>query len=237
MDTLMGAAVDPRVQELHITAQSWLPRLNEIIFETYKGWYGNKEYEVHSGIFGDDALVKFTPNKHVETTANVVSYPIAGADVTDTNIQLGQMLGMNTISRRSFMQRHPWIEDADDEVARIEEEMFEQAAINAILSRAQDPASGMQLTYLAKLERHRRENPDGDIFVAIEKADEEVKEEQAAEPAEPGPGQLFPPEMAPGLEGAGPAALGPLTPPVAPPPEGTENFTQLVNALGTGQGV
>jgi hypothetical protein len=236
MDSLMGAAIDPRVQELHVVAETWFPRLNEIIFETFKGWHGNTEYEVHSGIYGNEGLQKFVPNKHVATTANTVSYAIAGADVTDTNIQLGQMFGMGTMSRQTLMQRHPWIDDAEEEVARIEEEMFEEAARNAILARAGDPTSGMQLTYLAKLERHRRSNPDGDIFTAIEAADKEIAEEQAAQPPAPPPGQPLPPELAPGLEGAGPAALGPLTPPVAPPPEGTENFTQLVNALGTGQG-
>jgi hypothetical protein len=70
-----------------------------------------------------------------------------------------------------------------------------------------------------------------DIFQAIEKADEEIREEQAAAAPPPGEGQVIPPEMAAGLA-AGPEGMAPQQ---APPSNefSPEAARQLVDALRT----
>ena len=74
-----------------------------------------------------------------------------------------------------------------------------------------------------------------DIFEAIEKADEEIRQEQAAVAPPPGEGMAMAPEQAMGLA-AGPAGMAPQSPPGGPPggefsPEAAQ---QLVGALRAG---
>lgn len=201
IDALMGAAVDPRIQEMQEIVQAWLPTLNEVVLETYKAYWPNKKFVLVSGWATDPGEVTFTPSEHIETLANAVSYPIAGADVQSTNIILGQLLGSEAISRRTFRERHPWIGDPAEEAARVEEETMERAALQSILNQAMQPpeAGGMSLPQLALIEKVRREDPAGDIFTAIEGAQRKMQEMQAQQAPPPPPGMAAAPEAMPGM--------------------------------------
>lgn len=201
IDALMGAAVDPRIQEMQEVVQAWLPTLNEITLETYKAYWPNKKFTLVSGWPTDSGEVTFTPSEHIETLANAVSYPIAGADVQSTNIILGQLLGSEAISRQTFRERHPWIGDPAEEAARVEEETMERAALQSILNQAMQPpqAGGMSLPQLALIEKSRRSNPAGDIFDAIELAQKRMQEMQAQQAPPAPPGMAAPPETMPGM--------------------------------------
>lgn len=230
IDALMGAAVDPRIQEMQEVMQAHLPHLNEVILETYKSYWGAKKFTMVSGWPSDSGEVVFTPNEHIETAANTVSYPIAGADVQSTNIILGQLLGADAISRKTFRERHPWIDDAASESARVDEETFERAAMQSLLAQAQ--TGQLPLIFLAEIEQARRADPNGDIFTAIQEADQRMRERQAAEAA------ANTPEAQPGLavpEGANPT--NPMPPGAAPggqsigAPENLAGLRELMNAL------
>lgn len=201
IDALMGAAVDPRIQEMQEVVETWLPTLNEVVFETYKAYWPAKKFTLVSGWPTDSGEVVFTPSEHIETTANSVSYPIAGADVQATNIILGQLLGSEAISRQTFRERHPWIGDPAEEAARVEEETMERAALQSILNQAMQPpqAGGMSLPQLALIEKARREDPAGDIFTAIETAQRRMQEMQAQQAPPAPPGMAAPPEQMPGM--------------------------------------
>jgi hypothetical protein len=88
----------------------------------------------------------------------------------------------------------------------------------------------LPVVYVSKIEKHRKKGLD--IFQAIEKADEEVRAEQAAIAPGPEEGMAMAPEQAMGLAG-GPAGMAPQG---APP---TGEFSpgaaeQLVSALRAG---
>ncbi len=231
IDALMGAAVDPRIQEMQEVMQAHLPHLNEVILETYKQYWGSRKFTMVSGWPSDSGEVVFTPNEHIETSANTVSYPIAGADVQSTNIILGQLLGADAISRKTFRERHPWIDDAASESARVDEETFERAAMQSLLAQAQ--TGQLPLIFLAEIEQARRQDPNGDIFTAIQVADQRMRERQAAE------AEAQSPEAQPGLavpEGANPTnPMGGAAP--APggqtigAPENLAGLRELMNAL------
>jgi len=231
IDSLMGAAMDPRIQEMQEIMEAHLPYLNESIFATYQGYFGNKKYAMFTGYAGDSSQVEFVPNEHFETYDNVVSHSIPGADVQSTTIQLGQLLGMKGISLRTFRTKHPYIEDAEAEGRRVDEEQLEEAVMASIQQQA---LSGqLPVVYVAKIEKHRKKGLD--IFQSIEKADEEIRKEQAAAAPPPEEGQMMAPEQAPGLAG-GPEAAMQQGPPTAGPsgefsPEAAQ---QMVSALRTG---
>ena len=236
IDALMGAALDPRIQEMQEIMEAHLPHLNECLFATYKGYWGSKQFSMFTGYAGDFGQVVFTPNDHFETFDNVVSHSIPGADVQGTTIQLGQLLSMKGISLHTFRAKHPFIEDAEMEGRRVDEEQLEDAVMAAIQQQA---LSGqLPVVYVSKIEKHRKKGLD--IFEAIEKADEEIRAQQAAVAPEPEAGMAMAPEQAMGLA-AGPAGMGPQGPPGGPggPPSGEfspEAAQQLVAALGQGVG-
>ena len=227
IDALMGAALDPRIQELQEIMEAHLPYMNECIFASYKGYFGGKKFSMYTGYPGDFGQVEFTPKEHFEINDNVVSHSIPGADIQGTTIQLGQLLSMKGISLRTFRTKHPFIEDAEMEGRRVDEESLEEAVMAAIQQQA---LSGqLPVVYVSKIEKHRKKGLD--IFEAIEKADAEIREEQAAVAPAPEEGMAIAPEQAMGLA-AGPAGMGPQPPgpPGAPPNVPAE----LVNALRAG---
>ena len=238
IDALMGAAVDPRIQEMQEIMQAWLPDLNKAVFETYKGYWPDKKYSVVSGWPTDNSQLTFTPAEHIELSESAVSYPIAGADVQATNIILGQMLGAEAISKRFFRERHPWIGDAQAESSQVDEELLERAAMQSILNQA---AQGqLPLPMLAEIEMARRADPNGDIFSAILAAHRKMQEQQVTE-APPAPeGMVAPPETAPGLAPGpgGAAAPAPVPEQTVGPTPNMEGLRELMNALRAGnQGV
>jgi hypothetical protein len=98
----------------------------------------------------------------------------------------------------------------------------------------------LPVVYVSKIEKHRKKGLD--IFEAIEKADEEIRKEQAAIAPSPEEGMAMAPEQALGLA-AGPAGMVPQPPPGGPggPPGGPpgggfspEAAQQLVGALRAG---
>jgi hypothetical protein len=215
-----------------------LSHLNGIIGAMWKGYWGGDKIQLISGWGGKSKVVEFVPDQIMETPANVVAYAIPGADVQSVTIQLGQLLGADAISLRTFREKHPWIGDPDDEANSVDEEKLERAVFEAVVS--QTASGSLPLTYLAKLERHRKST--GDIFEAIEAANVEVQEEQAAIPPAPPAGMGAPPEIMPGLA-AGPEQMAGVTQdpnaqpaleaPIAPT-EGQQGLSSLVNALKAG---
>jgi len=213
IDALMGASLDPRVQELQETMEAHLPYLNECIFATYRGYFDDQKFVTFTGFAGDFGHVEFTPKEHFETFDNVVSHSIPGADVQGTTIQLGQLLQMKGISLNTFRVKHPFVDDPEAEGRRVDEEQLEDAVMAGIQNQA---AQGtMPIIYVATIEKFRKDGHD--IFESIRLADEEIREQQAKEVPEPGEGQMMAPEAAPGLAGPPGAMGGPPTPEGAPP--------------------
>ena len=231
IDALMGAALDPRIQELQEIMEGHLPHLNECLFATYKGYWGSKTISTFTGYAGDFGQVEFTPDEHFETYDNVVSHSVPGADVQGTTIQLGQLLQMKGISLATFRTKHPFIEDPEAEGRRVDEEQLEEAVMVAIQQQAVQGA--LPVIYISKIEKYRKKGLD--IFEAIEKADEDIREMQAAQAPPPDAGQAMSPEEAMGLAGP-PQAL----PPEAAPQQGQQQgspqaaLAQMQQALMAG---
>lgn len=233
IDALMGASVDPRVQEMQEIMAAHLPYLNEVILQSYRAYWDDKKFIFVSGWSGDPGMVEFTPSIHIETTMNTVTYPIAGTDAQGLTIMLGQLLGTKAISRRTFRERHPFIGDAEEEGARVDEEEFEQMAMQAIM---QQVATGMMPPQvLARIETARRENPAGDIFDAVLKVQREIQEEQATPAPEAPEGMVAPPEMQPGLSDPNQLPPSPMAPnapeggTIGPNPD-LQGLRELMNA-------
>lgn len=225
MDSLMEAAVDPRIHEMHEIMQVQLGMLNESIFACYQAYWPDKQFSMFTGKPGDNQTVEFTPRVHFETRENAVAYSVPGADVQGHTIVLGQLFGTRTISQHTFRVKHPWIDDPDEEASRVEEEELERAAFEGI--QQQVAAGQLPFTFLAELERQRKNSHD--IMEAIEKADTVLRNQQAQAPApaDPTQGQVASPDQMPGLQQGQP---GQQTIPA--PDQNIQNFAGLLQALG-----
>jgi hypothetical protein len=221
IDSMMGAAVDPRIQEMQEVMVPEMEYVNEVILETYNGYWPSRKYTVFSALTGDTDALEFIPSKHVETTDNAVLYPFPGMDVQGVTIQLGQLFGMKAISLDTVRRRHPNVSDAELEATRVETELLEQAAIEGLVNQSAQGA--IPVTYLAAVAMARKNKNTGSIFEAIEAADAKLKEQQAADQAavteaEGDPMEMQ--EMQPGLAAPAqpmPGGVGPM--PQGPPPD------------------
>ncbi len=223
VEQLMSQAVTPRIQEMQEIGEAHFPHLNTAIMECYKGYWPDQKFIHFSGWPGEKGEVEFTPANDFETTENVVSYAIPGADVQGLTIIAGQLLGANIISEQGFGDIHPWVSDPAEMRRQREEEALEAAMLSSLQEQAVSGA--IPATYVARLLVLRRNVSD--LPTAIIKLDEELKAEQAKEPAEPAEGELAAPEMMPGLAppppGMGPGGMGPAPagmPPMPPPAPG-----------------
>ena len=121
---------------------------------------------------------------------------------------------MKGISLSTFRTKHPFIEDPEAEGRRVDEEQLEEAVMVAIQQQAVQGA--LPVIYISKIEKYRKKGLD--IFEAIEKADEDIREMQAAQAPPPDAGQAISPEEAMGLAGP-PQAIPPEAMAEGPPPQ------------------
>lgn len=205
IDSLMGAAIDPRIHEMHDIAAAAMTTLNEGIFETFKGYYPSRSYVIFSGWPGDQGHVEFTPTEHIESTENVVEYPIPGADGYQLTVSLAQLVQAGLMSRTSARIKHPHIPDAEAEERRILEEELNDIARMSLQQRA---AQGIPPADLAIIiEEFRNKGTINDALIA---AQERIQNRQATEAPEPEPGQITAPAAQPGLAAPGEGAEQPL---------------------------
>jgi hypothetical protein len=202
MDSLMAAAVDPRIQELHEVDEAHSVHLNALMIDTYRAYWPGRKYTMFSGWAGDRGQVEFTPAKHFETNHTVVNYAIPGADVLQTTTSLGQLYGMKGISLHTLRNRHPWIDDALAEKQMVELEELEETAKTAM--ERQVATGQLPFMYAFKIYKFRAEGKS--FFEAIEAADNEARAEQATPAGAAPPGMVAPPASMPGLA-AGPQGV------------------------------
>lgn len=241
---IYGVSVDPRVMELQRIAEHGLAEMNEDILATWESCWPDDKVTLFAGFAGNRSVDEIRPAKHIEGEhRNAVTYTIAGADVQQTTIALGQLYGTDAISLDTMRRKHPYIDDAEVEKRLVDGERIERAMFDTVLAKAQN--GELPLTYLARVSRGIIDGKT--IDEAVEEADEKLREEQATAPEAPPEGMGAPPEAMPGLEAAAPAgeqvaALGagpgpqPGGPPIGPT-DGQVGLDQLMSAMrGAGAG-
>lgn len=200
IDALSGIALDPRIQEMHEITEGYFPKLNRAVLGSYKGYFGSKSFSMYYA--KATKLVEFTPDTHIETLENSVTYRWSGADIMQLTQILGSLFGAGMIATESVMEAHPFIDDSVTEIAKIREEQMEKAMTTGL---AQQIMAGQLNPMIAAM--YVRELRDGtDAFEAMENVQKKIQTMQATQAPPPEQGQIAAPEQMPGLS-AGPAAL------------------------------
>jgi hypothetical protein len=238
IDSIVGAQVDPMIQEMHQIVESYLPFLVDMTFATYEGAWPDKKYELFSGWKNDVGVVSFTPSVELaESHRMVAQYAVAGADRQAMTIELGQLRATKAISQKTFREQHPDVGDAESEEFQTLIEDMDQALMASILQGLAAPAGtpGALDPYVGSLIREFIDS-GLPVFKAYQRAHEEAQKLQASQPAPVPPGMAGAPANMPGLGGPAQPGLGIVPPPdqtnLGPNPDQT-NLHGLVRALGT----
>jgi hypothetical protein len=223
IDAIIGAAIDPRILEMHNIASYAFQAVNRAVLAGNKKPWGSKTFYMYSGLEGDD-LLKATPDELIEvvrpagvepqlqpdgTTVdvpvdemlllhNAVEYPVPGADLQGTTIVLGQLLAAKVMGRRDFRDRHPWIPDSDI----FERNVFEEDLVDTLSQSLRQGVLSGTTAMPDAVEILAQYRKTGDEVAAFTEADRLARERQAALAPPPGEGQATAPEAQPGLSPA-----------------------------------
>jgi hypothetical protein len=223
-ESVLSAVVDFPVQEAQdILAESLYEEnvravaVAKAFFDTPTSFYVNWK--------GARVDVDYTPSKDFETDNHSVRYAHAGTDINGLAIAGGQRVGMGTMSKLTFAEIDPLIEDPVREHKQVLAEALEQAGIQSIQAQVQNPNGPWDPHNLARLTELIL-TTDQPWFMAVQQVQKETQEAQAAQ-IPPGA-----PEAQPGL--AGQAQVPPGTA-IPPPAAGEQDLGMLLRSLSQPQ--
>lgn len=224
-DSIMSAVIDFPVQEAQEILEMSLQHENKRAMAISKNYFGNEKksfYITSKGSRGAKQHIDYTPNKDFESDNNVVSYPQAGADANGLVEGAGQRVAMQTLSKRSFMEIDPTVDDPQHEWEQIQQEQMLAAIMAGLTQKLQtgeipvsDGARIMQMIADDK-------TPLQDAIIAVQK-------EAQARQATPAPAGS--PATQPGLSTPGMGAEQPPTIPAGS--QGQANLAQMLQQLHT----
>ena len=216
---LISAAQDPGLQEAQKILMAAKTAELKIAIEFDKA-YCNHEKTIHVTWRGKAAEETYTPEELWTTNKGLVSYPVAGTDTNSLAILVGQLLGLELISKETAREFLPMITDPDGEHDSIIAEQLERGFTEMLAQMVMSPDSPLQPRHVALLIKKVRDE-DVDLIDAYLEVQAMAQEEQAQPPMDPAA-----PEAMPGLDGA-----GAIPPSVQPAAEGTANLANLMGRL------
>lgn len=227
---VLSAAVDFPIQEIQEIIERSVEAENRIAVATAKA-YEKRSVSLH--VPGRGA-VEYTP-EHFESDVNFVRYAYAGADANGLTIQVGQKIGLETISRHTAMELDPLIKDVELEHDRILAEKVETAFWSSVQTMAADPNSPLTPLDLANL-ANLIVTDKMDSYAAFDKVHQDAQKRQAEKMAADAAAAQGPPGMPPGPEGMpgvqGPAGASPeAQPSIGAPAAGVTNLSSLMTQL------
>jgi hypothetical protein len=224
----MAAVTSFPVQEAQEVFAFALQEENRRAIAVMKHCFGATKKSFYYQFKGIAQAVDYVPNDVFETDVNKVTYAMAGADQNGLTVQVGQLVGIGMLSKRTGQELMPLISDPELESDRVTSEQLQAAVLASLQAQAQQGAiPPHDMGRIAKLV----ESNKVDLYAAIEQVQREAQERQASNgaPGTPtGPAAPGSPEAQPGLAQPG---MGAEQPTVGPPPQGLQNADQFLQLL------
>jgi hypothetical protein len=228
-DAVLSAVIDYPVAEAQETFATSLAQEDKIAINLAKTYGGNKTRTIYVGTGNASRAVTYIAKKVFEEDEHVVSYPATGADLNQLIIGIGQRVGLGIMSKETAASLDPYIDNPEMEKDKIIAEGLEQALMAGLQQQA---ASGsIPPLVLAKIMNLVRSDKM-ELAEALNKVTEDAMREQEREQEEmAGMEEELSPEDA--MSGAaisslaGPQAMST----VDEPPQGAQNFMQLLSTL------
>lgn len=219
---VMSATIDYKIAEVQDALAESLHEENVRAIAIDKGYF-NFSKSMYVSTKGVRGKVDYKPSDVFEDGAeHIVEYSMAGTDLEQLVITGGQRLGMNTMSRRSFMELDPMVSDAEAEDQRVRFESLENSFLVSIQTLASQPDGPMQLPDLIRL--GQKMLAQGKLWY---EAAAELQEEKQKEQAQGAPQGA--PETMPGMAMPG---QGAEVPSIGEPTQSMSNLTEMLGQLG-----
>lgn len=192
--TLLSNTIDFTIQEAQEAFEESLMEENKTAIAFCKAYGGKKTFYVNWK--GAQGHITYDPAMTFETDDNIVSYAFPGTDTGGLIIEAGQRIGMGTMSKETFMEHDPMIENVESERDRVRAEQIELAfwsSVQTLAATPEGPWQPIDIAYLDKLIRSDKLEP----YEAVEEVQRRAQERQA---------QVVPagaPEAQPGLSQPG----------------------------------
>lgn len=225
-DSILSATVDFPIASAQESFAKALEAEDRLAIDVAKAWWGDRKTSYFFVEGRKNRTGTYKPNELFNgPTHHKISYPVAGADLNNLIVGIGQRIGLGTMSKRSAAEIDPMIDDPEFEQDRITDESLYEA----MLASVQQAAAGGMLSpqvmaRVRQLVRTGEEELEGALAKAMEEEAERRAEEQQAQ------AQQAPPAGAAMMaaEGTGqPEAI----PPVEEAGQGLQNLGGLFNAL------
>ncbi len=177
-DAVMSAVVDFPVQEAQRVFAASMEAENRRAVALAKAYAGNKAVSFYVSAKGAKGRVDYTPNKHFDTDHNRVVFSNPGTDLNGLIIGAGQRIGMGTMSKKSFMESDPMVNDVESEHDEVIAESLEQALLASLQTQASQGAIPPgDIARIVELVRYNK----ADLAGAVQKVHEEAQERQATQ--------------------------------------------------------
>lgn len=224
-DQILSSVLDFPLQEMQEILAKSLKEENRLAVAIDKAYFPTSKSIFVSATDGE---ITYEAPALFETDVHFVKYSHAGVDAQGMVIELGQMVGTGLMSKRSAMESHPAIEDAQSEFDRMNMEHMRDALLGGLAQMAQDPQMAPVIAeIMLRARSSETEVEDAVIQVHKELQAMQAQQQAQAQQAPPGPAGAMP-------DAAGQPGMAEPTPSIAPPPGGLSNLTQLLTQLKRG---
>lgn len=175
-ENILSATIDFTLLQAHRVLSSSLQAENARAIAVDKGYHDTAK-SFYVGWVKAKGEVDYTPSELFVSDENLVSYAQAGTDLQGFVISAGQRVGMETLSKRSFMEKDPLVEDPEEEFDRITAESLQNALRQSILQQAGagaiPPGDVARIAMLVATDKK-------ELAEAVEQVQREAQERQAA---------------------------------------------------------
>lgn len=229
---VMAETVDFSIQEAQEILAESLKEENRIATRIAKAYGGNTKRTIWVSWKGGRGQVSYVPNRDFVTDECLVSYARAGADANEIIVGGGQRIGQGTLSKQTFMEIDPLVDDPEFEHDRVIGERLTDTLLQAFEQGvAQGSFGPVEVARIIKtVQEDQKELPDAIIAVHEAMQQQQAAAQQAAQAQSPQPVPEAQPGLSPGQAPAGaPPAIG-------PPPQSLENLRMMLRSLRMNRG-
>ena len=217
-DAILSAVLDFPIQEEQEILEVALREENLKAIEIDKAYFPKRKSIYLSASAGQ---IDYEADQLWSGAQNLwVKFAHAGVDAQGLPVEIGQRVGMGTLSKRSAMEIDPLIEDPQAEFDRMNMETLRSGLQQSLLAMAQDPSAAPMIAQIMIASRES-ENEIEDAVIKIHGQMQQQQAQQAA--AQPQPGMAPAPGAQPGMGAPGQA--------IQPPPPSSQALTALLGGL------
>ena len=219
-DSIMSSTIDFQIQEAQDVFAASLQEENKRAVAIAKTYFGNERKSFYISTNGFKGNIDYTANTIFENDNNLVTYSYSGADARGLIVELGQRVGLGTLSKQTSMEIDPMVSNPEQEFDRVTSEVINATILASFQQQGQSGAIPIaDMARIANLVKSDKKT----LAQAIELVQKEAQARQAAQVAPTSP------EAQPGLAmpGMGAEAGTGQAPPAEQP-----TLTQLLSSLG-----